>query len=164
MVNLRLVITAIALLGVSSLFGASLYDAVVLAPNLRGGPSGLEHGRLFMAEATPANLFRVMSPLTQLLLFAAVVANWKSRRSRWPLLGAFLALVLCDVITFTYHYPRLDLMFTAPLTVESDRLMLAAQQWASANLVRVALLLGIWVSSVVALMQLAVQQQSRPRG
>jgi hypothetical protein len=46
------VLTVTALLGSGSLLGAAVYDAVVLAPNPRGGPQGLEHGRLFMAAAT----------------------------------------------------------------------------------------------------------------
>jgi hypothetical protein len=143
-----------ALLGVSSLFGASLYDAVVLAPNLKGGPAGLEHGRLFMATTTPANLFRILSPATQLLLLAAVVINWSGPQRRWLLLGALAAGVLGDVITFKYHYPRVRLMFTAPLTVEPARLALAAEQWASANRIRVALVLGSWLATLVALVQL----------
>jgi hypothetical protein len=154
MPTLQLVVTSIALFGASSLVGASLYDAVVLAPNLKGGPVGLEHGRLFMANATPANLFRILSPATQVLLLVAVVANWPGPERRWPLIGALVALVLCDVITFTYHYPRVRVMFTAPLTVESARVTVAAQQWASANLIRVALVIGTWCATLIALIGL----------
>ena len=154
MVTLQLVVTGLAFLGLSSLFGASLYDTVVMAPNLKSGPAGLEHGRLFMGNATPANLFRVLSPMTQVLLLAAVVANWSGPERRWPLIGALLALVLVDVITFAYHYPRLRVMFTAPLTIPSERLALAAKQWTRGNYVRVALLLGSWCATLVALMRL----------
>jgi hypothetical protein len=161
MSTLRLIVTGAALLGAGALFGASLYDAVVLAPNLRGGPTGLEHGRLFMSAATPANLFRILSPATQLLLLVAVAANWASPERRWPLVGALLALVLGDVITFTVHYPRNHLMFDAPLAVDPERLSLAAQQWAAANLLRVALVLGCWLGTLIALMRHA---PSRPAG
>src|SRR5262245_26131888 len=152
MSTLRLIITGAALLGASALFGASLYDAVVLAPNLRGGPTGLEHGRLFMSTATPANLLRILSPATQLLLLVAVVANWTSPQYRWPLVCALLLVILGDVITFTYHYPRNHLMFDAPLTVEPERLSLAARQWAKANLLRVALVFACWLGTLIALM------------
>jgi hypothetical protein len=161
MFTLRLIVTGAALLGASALFGASLYDAVVLAPNLLGGPTGLEHGRLFMSAATPANLFRILSPATQVLLLVAVVANWTRPQRRWPLVGALLALVLGDVITFTYHYPRNRLMFDAPLTVEPERLSLAARQWSAANLLRVALVIGYWLGTLIALMRHA---PSRPAG
>jgi hypothetical protein len=154
MVTLQLVATSLAFLGFSGLFGASLYDTVVLAPNLKGGPAALEHGRLFMANATPANLFRVLSPTTQVLSLMAVVANWSGPERRWPLIGALVALVLCDVITFTYHYPRLRIMFEAPLTVAAERVTLAAKQWIAANYIRLALLLGSWCATLFALMRL----------
>jgi hypothetical protein len=151
----RLIITGAALLAAGALFGASLYDAVVLAPNLRGGPIGLEHGRLFMSAATPANLFRILSPATQILLLVGVVANWANPQCRWPLVCALLASILGDVITFTYHYPRNHLMFDAPLSVEPERLSLAARQWATANLLRVALVLACWLGTLIALMRVA---------
>jgi len=101
MLNGPLVLIVVALLCVGALLGAALYDAVVLAPNLRGGPAGLEHGRLFMSAATPANLFRILSPASQILALLAVVTHWSSPQRRWPLIGALLTLVASDVITFT---------------------------------------------------------------
>lgn len=152
---LREIVTSFALLSVGVLFGGSLYDAVVLAPNLRGGPSGLEHGRLFMTRSTPANLFRKASPFTQVLLCVAVALNWSSPGCRWPLAGALVALIVNDAITLSYHYPRNRLFFTAPLAVEPERLDLAARQWASMNLVRMALVFGAWVGVWIAVVRLA---------
>jgi uncharacterized membrane protein len=154
MVTLRLVATGLASLGVSGLFGASLYDTVVLAPNLKGGPPALEHGRLFMVNATPANLFRVLSPTTQVLLLVAVVANWSGPERRWTLIGSLVAIVLCDVITFTYHYPRVRIMFDAPLAVAAERVILAAKEWTAANYIRLVLLLGSWCATLFAFMRL----------
>lgn len=144
-----------ALLGAGALFGASLYDAVVLAPNLRGGPAGLEHGRLFMAAATPATLFRVLAPAAQILIALSAALHWAHRQARWSLIGALGALILSDVITFAYHYPRNRQLFTAPLTVPPERLERAAREWAAANWVRVALVLGAWLGTLTALMRTA---------
>jgi uncharacterized membrane protein YsdA (DUF1294 family) len=152
----------LSLLGVGILLGGALYDAIVLAPNLRGGPAGLEHGRLFMARSTPANLFRVAAPATQLLTLLSVVANWSSPRCRWPLVGALVALVVNDVITFGYHYPRNRLFFIAPLTVDRERLDRAAREWASMNLVRVALVLGAWIGVWIAAVRLAHESRLWP--
>ena len=151
MPDLPLIVTALALLGSGALFGAALYDAVVLAPNLRGGPSGLEHGRLFMAAATPANLFRVLAPATQILVVLSIGFNWRDPQARWSLIGALIALIAGDAITFKYHYPRNRQMFTAPLTVPPEQLATAAQQWAAANWMRVALVLGAWLGTLTAL-------------
>lgn len=150
---LTIIISGSALLAAGVLLGAAVYDAVVLAPNLRGGPTQLENGRLFMSNATPARLFRVLSPLTQVLVVASLAANWSDETSRWPLMAGFVALVVCDVITFRYHYPRNALMFTAPLTVEPARLALAAKQWAGANRVRVALVFVGWCGALVGLVR-----------
>ena len=147
--------TVLALLLSGALFGAALYDTVVFAPNLRGGPQRLEHGRLFMAAATPANLFRVLSPAAQLLTLLAVVSNWASPVCRWPLVIALLALVGTDIITFKFHYPRNRLMFIAPLTVPPEVLGVAARQWADGNLVRVSLVLVAWLTTLTALLRSA---------
>ncbi len=150
-----LVVLVLALLCCGSLLGAALYDAVVLAPNLRGGPQGLEHGRLFMAVATPATLFRVLSPSVQLLALLAIVTNWSNVSLRWPLVTALVVLVASDIITFKFHYPRNRLMFTAPLTVPPGELALAARQWASGNLARIALVLVAWLAVLMALLRFA---------
>lgn len=148
-----IVISGAALLAAGMLLGAAVYDAVVLAPNLQGGPAQLENGRLFMSNATPARLFRVLSPLTQVLVVASLAVNWSDETSRWPLMAGFVALVASDVITFRYHYPRNALMFTAPLAVEPGRLALAARQWAGANRVRVTLVFVGWCGALVGLVR-----------
>ncbi|MFN8012602.1 MAG: hypothetical protein U0P81_14630 [Holophagaceae bacterium] len=153
--TLRVLATATAVLGTGALVGASLYDAVVLAPNLQQGPEALEHGRLFMTAATPANLFRVLSPLTQILLLLALVANWKDRACRWALIAGLGALVATDALTFAFHYPRLRLMFTSPLSEAPDAVARAAREWAGANLVRVALVLASWSGATYSLFRIA---------
>ncbi|MGH8256239.1 MAG: anthrone oxygenase family protein [Steroidobacteraceae bacterium] len=105
-----------------------------------------------MASATPANLFRRLAPATQILVAVSIALNWPDQRARWSLIGALIALVLVDVITFTYHYPRNRQMFTAPLTIAPEQLARVARQWASANWVRVALILGAWLGTLTALM------------
>jgi hypothetical protein len=149
-VQIQLVLTALALAGLSILLGGSVYDATVLGPNLRGGPAGLEHGRLFMSRATPANLFRVAAPATQILLVVSLIATWHIERCRWLVAGALLSVVAADVITFTFHYPRNHLMFDSPTTADPDALAVAAKQWAAGNLVRVALVLCSWVCALLA--------------
>jgi Domain of unknown function (DUF1772) len=146
---------ALALLSSGALLGAALYDAVVLAPNLRGGPTGLEHGRLFMTAATPANLFRRLAPATQILVLLSVAANWPNSQARWTLVVALGVLILSDVITLKYHYPRNRLLFTAPLNESPQRLAVAAKQWATANLVRIALVLIAWLCVLSALVRTA---------
>jgi len=90
---------------------------VVDAPNYMGAPTSLEHARGFYHATNPGMFFRWLVPATQLFLLLALVVNWKpAPGTRWKLAGALVFLVLTDMITFRFHYPRNDILFVAPLT------------------------------------------------
>jgi len=148
---LQVPLSVIALLAVSILFGAAIYDTVVLGPNFRaGGPEGLEHGRRFMAAATPARLFRVLSPATQAILLLCVVVFWKMPTLRWPFLCAVAAILACDGLTFRYAYPRLRVLFTAPLATAASELLRAANGWVYCSYARVAVVAAAWGACLLA--------------
>jgi uncharacterized membrane protein len=155
MVRLRLSITSLALIGLGMLLGASTYESVVMAPNFATGiPGSLQHIRAFFAASNPGSFFRVLAPATQLLLVLGVVLNWRVPRARWWIVGALLALAAADVITFTFHYPRNELLFARPFDqVSSGELEAAARQWGSGNHLRVALLAVATVSALRGLLQ-----------
>jgi uncharacterized membrane protein len=82
-----------------------------------GAPTSLEHARGFYHATNPGMFFRWLVPATQLFLLLALVVNWKpAPGTRWKLAGALVFLVLTDMITFRFHYPRNDILFVAPLT------------------------------------------------
>lgn len=87
------VILIAALLGLSLLLGATVYESIVMAPNYeREVPASIEIARQFMTAVTPASYFRVLAPVTQLLLLLSVIVCWKTRPARWlsvAALGAF---------------------------------------------------------------------------
>jgi hypothetical protein len=99
-VNLRLLSATIVLVVSGVLLGAGVYESVVLAPNLQGAPTSLEHARGFYHVTNPGVFFRVVSPATQLFLLVALVCNWKAPGTRWRLAGALVLAILADVITF----------------------------------------------------------------
>jgi uncharacterized membrane protein len=143
-VNLRLVSVAIALIVSAMLLGASVYESVVLAPNLQGAPASLEYARGFYHVTNPGVLFRVLSPATQLLLMVALVCNWKPiPGTRWRLAGALVLSIMADVITFQFHYPRNAILFIAPLTSPPAELNRVAAEWAMGNYVRIAVVLTV---------------------
>jgi len=150
MIAIASICTLLALVGLSILFGGGCYDSVVMAPNFRGGRERLEHGRLFLSRATPANLFRVVSPATQAVLIVSAVLAWRTPPCGWMLAGALVALFAADTITFRFHYPRNALMFTKPLEEDPAALEAAAREWAPANLVRVLFVLSGWLLTLDA--------------
>jgi uncharacterized membrane protein len=81
-------------------------------------------------------------PATQLFLLLALVINWKpAPDTRWKLGGALVLLVLTDMVTFRFHYPRNDILFVAPLTKSPEYYDHVVREWAIGNYVRVVLIL-----------------------
>jgi hypothetical protein len=138
---IRDLLLQLALLCLALLLGATAYESVVMAPNYeRDIPESLDIARQFMRRVTPANYFRVLAPLTLVILLAGIAVSWQLEVVRWWMVGGFVAVATGDVITFAFHYPRLNIMFKAPLTDDADRLRKAAGEWAAGNFVRLALL------------------------
>ena len=152
------VLSTLALFGLALLLGATVYESVVMAPNYeRDIPASIDLARQFLKRTTPANYFRLLTPFTQLLVLASVVASWQIAAARWRLLTALGVLVLLEVITFTFHYPRLAIMFKAPMSEDTARLRRAARQWAIGNLVRVFLLVVAFLAALQAVTTLAMR-------
>ncbi|MEA3245328.1 MAG: hypothetical protein U9Q74_04165 [Gemmatimonadota bacterium] len=155
MTMLHLVAT-VALINVALLLGATWYEAVVMAPNYeRDVPDSITAARRFLARTTPAHYFRILAPLGQLFALAATVLGWGGP-GRGGFVTALVTLVVADVITFTFHYPRLAVMFKTAEPVAPERLGRAAREWAMGNWVRgillvvaqLALLHGLLVTGV----------------
>lgn len=150
-------LSTLAVLGLALLLGATIYESVVMAPNYeRAIPASIDLARQFLKRTTPAHYFRVITPLTQLLLLASLVASWQIAAARWRLLTALGLLVLIDVITYTFHYPRLAIMFKAPMPEDPGRLGRAAREWAVGNVVRAVLLAVAFLSALQAVTMLAI--------
>jgi len=154
--NLRLVVVAIALVLSAMLLGTGVYQNVVDAPNYMGAPTSLEHARGFYHATNPGMFFRWLVPATQLFLVLALVFNWRpAPDTRWRLGGALGFLVLTDMITFRFHYPRNDILFVAPLTKSPEYYDHVVTEWAMGNYVRVALILITVVLVMVSIIRIA---------
>jgi hypothetical protein len=71
------------------------------------------------------------------------------------LVTALGLLLLLDAITFTFHYPRLAIMFKALLPEDPARLRRAAREWALGNLAKAALLVAAFLAALQAVTMLA---------
>ena len=154
--NLRLASVAIALVFSTMLLGASVYQSVVDAPNYHGGPVALEHARGFYHAVNPGVFFRAVAPASQLLILLAIVCNWKPTPiTRWRLAAGLALLVLADVVTFRFHYPRNHILFVAPLTNTSEFYDRVATEWGTGNYLRDALVLIAVVLLIVSMIRIA---------
>lgn len=149
-------LSVLALFGLAMLLGAAMYEAVVMAPNYeRDIPDSIDVARRFLKRTTPAHFFRLVTPVTQILLLAGAITSWHVVDARWRLLIALGILLVTDVITFTFHYPRLAIMFKDPMPDDPEPLRRAAREWAVGNLVRAALLVVALLSVLQAVGTLA---------
>jgi uncharacterized membrane protein len=140
------------------LLGTGVYQNVVDAPNYMGAPTSLEHARGFYHATNPGMFFRSMVPATQLFLLLAIVFNWKPDPStRWRIAAALGFLILADMVTFRFHYPRNDILFIAPLTQPPAYYDRVVTEWAIGNYVRVALILTAVVLALVSTIRIARQ-------
>jgi small-conductance mechanosensitive channel len=105
----------------------------------------------------PTAHFRILSPVTLALLLAALATSWHVPASRPGLIAALAGLVVADVITFAFHYPRLAVMFRAPLPDDSGKLRRAAREWAVGNVVRAVLLVVAFLAVLQAFVALMVR-------
>ena len=154
--NLRLASVAIVLVLSAMLLGTGVYQNVVDAPNYMGAPTSLEHARGFYHATNPGMFFRWLVPITQLFLLLSLVCNWKpAPGTRWKLAGALAFLVLTDMITFRFHYPRNDILFVAPLTNSPAYYDQVVREWAIGNYARVALILAAGVLVIVSTIRIA---------
>lgn len=153
------VLSVLALFGMALLLGGTVYEAVVMAPNYeRDIPDSIDIARRFLKRTTPAHFFRLITPVTQILLLGGVVACWSVSSARWQLLMALGILLCTDVMTFTFHYPRLAVMFKEPLPADPERMRRAAKEWTIGNFFRAALLIGATLTVLEAVTTLALRR------
>src|SRR5262245_2632798 len=140
----------LAIVSLALLIGATAYESIVIAPNFeREIPGSITAARQFL-QRTPAAYFRPVAPFAQLLLLACVVASWPTPSFRWPALIALVAAVVTDVVTFTYQYPRVAVMFRRDASADDASLRRVAREWAIGNWIRAGLLLLALLATIHA--------------
>ena len=135
----------------SGLLFANVYTSLVDAKSWGSDiPGSIAAAREYFKTVSPANFFRIFSPLNQVLALAALGLFWKSSSTiRMCLAAALVLYVLADVITFAYFYPRNEIMFRAAQLNDVTLLRETWASWSAMNWVRTSILLvGVILSCV----------------
>ena len=151
----KLVLILAATVAAGLLF-ANIYTSIVDAPNWgRDVPASIVAAREYFSVKNPGNFFRVFSPLNQVLALLAVVVSWWAPKGTFSIcLAALILAVSVDVFTFTYFYPRNEIMFVAPIeNVEAIRSALSG--WQNMNWIRSGMIAVIIVLDYLALMKIS---------
>ncbi len=152
---LRLVSSFLPLLLLSMLFGASSFQLAVDTPNWTGVPA-LEHYRAFYPVINPGTFFQTLLPTALLALLAALVCNWRPiPATRWKLAGALALMILVGVLTFTFHFPRNQILFVDPLTHPAAYYHQVVMEWAAGDYIRLAMIMSAIVLVAVSMIRIA---------
>lgn len=115
-------------------------------------PASIGTAREYFKSVNPGDFFRLFSPLNQVLGLITLILFWKTSSAIRLYLGmAFALYVAGDIFTFTYFYPRNDIMFkTADLT-DSELLRKTWSEWNTMNWIRSLIVLAGLILSAFSL-------------
>jgi len=148
---MKIVFLYVSIAVASGLLFVNLYTSLVDAKSWGSDiPNSIATTREYFKTVTPANYFRIFSPLNQVLALLVVILFWRSSPSVRLCLGGALAMYLLgDVLTFAYFYPRNDIMFRTAQLVDTTLLRDAWSSWSTMNWVRTSIVLaGVILSSL----------------
>ncbi len=137
----------------SGLFFTNIYNSIVNATNWESNiPQSITATRDFFVVANPGTFFKLIDPTNMLLIVLALIFFWKKSSSIRLLLGiALLCYVSSMILTFTYFYPRNEVMFLSEQLPATETLKKVASEWGSMNWVRSLIWLAGLVCSFLAL-------------
>ena len=150
----RQIVLGVTVIVIGGVLGANMYTSWVDARNWGANiPASLTTAREYFAVVNPGSFFRAVSPAAQLLALLALIVCWNVPGARIPAASALALTIAGDVMTFTYFYPRNDIMFVNPMNAEAAAA--AWRGWSAMNYVRSAVIFGALTAELVALTRVA---------
>ena len=137
----------------SGLFFTNIYNSIVNAANWESNiPQSIAATKDFFVVANPGTFFKLIDPTNMLLIVLALILFWKKSSSIRLFLGiALLCYVSSMILTFTYFYPRNEVMFLSEQLPGTETLKKVASEWGRMNWVRSLIWLAGLVCSFLAL-------------
>jgi uncharacterized membrane protein len=131
----------------SGLFFTNIYNSIVNAANWESNiPQSIIATRDFFVVANPGTFFQLIDPTNMILIVLALILYWKVSSTVRLFLGiALLCYVSSMILTFTYFYPRNEVMFLSEQLPGTETLTKAASEWGRMNWVRSL----IWLTGLV---------------
>ncbi len=122
----------------SGLLFVNLYSSIVDAPSWGSDiPQSMATARDYFKTTNPGHFFRIFSPVNQILGLIALILFWKTSAGiRLYLAVAFGFYLLGDVLTFSYFYPRNEIMFAAGDLTDIASLNKTWSEWSMMNWLR----------------------------
>jgi len=137
----------------SGLFFTNLYNSIVNAANWESNlPQSIIATKDFFVVANPGTFFKLIDPTNLVLTLLALILLWKKSAAIRIYLGiALLCYISSMVLTFTYFYPRNEIMFLSAQLPDAETLKRVATEWGNMNWVRSFIWLAGLTCSFLAL-------------
>ncbi len=137
----------------SGLFFTNIYNSIVNAANWESNiPNSITATKDFFVVANPGTFFQLIDPTNLILIVLALILFWKQSTSIRLYLGiALLCYISSMILTFTYFYPRNEIMFLSAQLPDTETLQKAASEWGRMNWVRSLIWLAGLICSFLAL-------------
>ncbi len=123
---------------VGGLLFANLYNSLVDAPAWGHDlPGSIEVARRYFRVTTPADFFSIFGGVANLSSLLSLALCWRGGAAIRVSLGlAFALLMLIQLLTVSYFFPRNDVLFHPAAPLELAALSQAWRQWSAMNWVR----------------------------
>lgn len=137
----------------SGLFFTNIYNSIVNAANWESNiPNSITATKDFFVVANPGTFFQLIDPTNLILIMLALILFWKKSTSIRLYLGiALLCYISSMILTFTYFYPRNEIMFLSEQLPDTETLKKVASEWGRMNWVRSLIWLAGLICSFLAL-------------
>ena len=137
----------------SGLFFTLVYNSIVNAANWESNiPQSITATKDFFVVANPGTFFKMIDPANLILIVLALILFWKKSSSIRMFLGiALVCYVSSMILTFTYFYPRNEIMFLSEQLPDTETLKKAASEWGRMGWVRCMLSLAGLICTFLAL-------------
>lgn len=122
----------------SGLFFTNIYNSIVNAANWESNiPQSITATKDFFVVANPGTFFKMIDSPNLILVVLALILFWKKSSSIRLCLGiASVCFVSSLILTFTYFFPRNEIMFLSEQLPDTTTLKQAAAEWGRMNWVR----------------------------
>lgn len=143
--KIQIIVLFLAVIINSGLLFVNIYNSIVDAPNWGTNiPASIEIARNYFAVKSPQDFFKIVGIVIHILGINCVIRFWKTdKQIRFFNISALALILIIDLLTFTYFFPRNDIMFTLNGTTDIQKLTNAWSEWEIMNWVRTLITFGV---------------------
>lgn len=129
----------------SGVLFVNIYNSIVDAPNWGANiPESIEIARNYFAEKSPQDFFKTIGIVIHILGINCVIRFWKTdKQIRFFNISTLTLILIIDLLTFTYFFPRNDIIFNPNSTINIKTFTKVLKEWEITNWIRTFITLGV---------------------